>query len=430
MFGKPSDAILARLMTLHPKIIDLSLDRVHRLLERLDRPQDRLPPVVHIAGTNGKGSVLAYMRAGLEAAGYRVHAYTSPHLVRFHERIRLAGRLIDEPALVEYLETCEKANGGEPITYFEITTAAAFLAFTESPADILLLECGLGGRLDATNVVERPLATVITSVSIDHQQFLGSTLREIAGEKAAIQKRGVPSIIGPQSPEAAAAIDTFAARVGAPVFRYGRSYQVEPSPGDMVFTTGGRRITLPLPVLPGAHQVVNAATALAALDRLRGFEVNEVAMAQGLLTASWPARLQRLAEGPLVSALPQGWELWLDGGHNAAAGEALASYARANWDDRPLWLICGMLSSKHAERFLAPFRGLVRGVQAVGIEGETASLSAGDLAAAARAAGLEAVPAENPASALRGITADAAGPARVLICGSLYLAGRILAGHR
>lgn len=430
MFGQPSDAILARLMTLHPKIIDLSLDRVYRLLERLGRPQDRLPPVVHIAGTNGKGSVLAYMRAALEAAGYSVHTYTSPHLVRFNERVRIAGTLVEEPALADCLERCEQANGGEPITYFEITTAAAFLAFAETPADILLLETGLGGRLDATNVVERPLATVITPVSLDHQQYLGETLREIAGEKAAIQKRGVPSVVGPQPPEAAAAIDAYAARVGAPLFRYGRSFSVEPTERDIVYSAGGRRVMLPRPVLPGAHQVENAATAVAALERLRGFEINDLALAQGLLTVSWPARLQRLAQGPLVEALPEGWELWLDGGHNASAGEAIAAHARASWGDRPLWLICGMLSSKQADRFLAPFNGVAQGVQAVKIEGEAASLPAEDLAGIARAAGLDGQPADDPAIAVSEIIGRAEGPGRILICGSLYLAGRILSAHR
>lgn len=430
MFGLPSDAILTRLMTLHPKIIDLSLDRVYRLLDRLGQPQDGLPPVVHIAGTNGKGSVLAYMRAALEAAGYSVHAYTSPHLVRFHERVRVAGNLIEEPALASYLERCEVANGGEPITYFEITTAAAFLAFAETPADILLLETGLGGRLDATNIIERPLATVITPVSIDHQQYLGNTLREIAGEKAAIQKRGVPSIVGPQPPEAAAAIDGYAARIGAPLFRFGRSFSVERTDRDIVYSAGGRRVMLPYPVLPGSHQVDNAATALAALERLKGFEINEIAMAQGLLTASWPARLQRLAQGPLVAALPEDWELWLDGGHNASAGEAIAAHAAGHWSDRPLWLVCGMLSSKQADRFLTPFAGLAQGLRAVRIEGEAASLAAEDLAAVARAAGLDGRPAGAAASALRDIVAQSGAPGRILICGSLYLAGRILSEHR
>ncbi|MCK5276174.1 MAG: bifunctional folylpolyglutamate synthase/dihydrofolate synthase, partial [Alphaproteobacteria bacterium] len=349
MFAQPSDAILARLMTLHPKLIDLSLDRVVDLLEKLGNPHHRLPPVVHIAGTNGKGSVAAYMRAALESAGYRVHAYTSPHLVRFHERIRLAGTLIDEQYLADYLRRCEDANGGAPITYFEITTVAAFLAFAETPADILLLEVGLGGRLDATNLIEKPAVTVITPVSIDHQQFLGETLAEIAGEKAAIQKRGVPSVTGPQSPEAAAAIDAYAARTGAPTFRFGRSFSVEATPGGMVYSAGGR-LMLPRPVLPGAHQIDNAATAIAALERLKGFTITEMDLANGLMKAEWPARMQKLKTGPLVDLLPAGWELWLDGGHNAAAGEALAAHAAEHWTDSPLWLIAGLLNNKQADR--------------------------------------------------------------------------------
>ena len=428
MFAQPSDAILTRLMTLHPKIIDLSLDRIERLLDRLGRPQDRLPPVVHLAGTNGKGSVAAFMRAALESAGYKVHAYTSPHLVRFHERIRLAGEPIAEPALAAYLERCEEANGGAPITYFEITTAAAFLAFAESPADILLLECGLGGRLDATNLVERPLATVITPVSIDHQHFLGETLREIAGEKAAIQKRGVPSVIGPQPPEAAAVIDAVAARTGTPTFRFGRSFSVEIVPNGLVYSARGR-LALPRPVLPGAHQIDNAAVAIATLERLKGFTVTELDIANGLLRASWPARIQRLREGPLVGLLPDGWELWLDGGHNAAAGAVLAAHAAAEWGDRPLWLVCGMMNNKQADRFLEPLTPLAAGLRAVAIPGEKNAFSAAELADIATAVGLDAAPADALEAAVESIVAREGGPARILICGSLYLAGAVLSAN-
>jgi len=426
MFAQPSDKILARLMTLHPKIIDLSLDRVERLLDRLGRPQDRLPPVVHLAGTNGKGSVAAFMRAALESADYKVHAYSSPHLVRFHERIRLAGDLIAEAALADYLERCEETNGGAPITYFEITTAAAFLAFAETPADILLLECGLGGRLDATNLVARPLATVITPVSIDHQQFLGETLREIAGEKAAIQKRGVPSVIGPQPPEAAAVIDAYAARIGAPTFRFGRSFSVEAAANGLVYSASGRRVTLPRPVLRGPHQVANAALAVAALERLKGFTLTELNMAEGLLNASWPARIQHLQKGPLVDMLPEGWELWLDGGHNAAAGEALAAHARDAWADRPLFLVCGMLNNKQADAFLRPLAGLAAGLRAIAIPGEQNAFTAAQLTDLATGAGLDAAPADDLAAAVDSIAGQQKGAARILICGSLYLAGRVL----
>lgn len=425
MFAQPSDAILARLMTLHPKIIDLSLDRVVALLDKLGNPHHRLPPVVHIAGTNGKGSVGAYMRAALESAGYRVHAYTSPHLVRFHERVRLAGELIDEQYLADCLRRCEEANGGAPITYFEITTVAAFLAFVETPADILLLEVGLGGRLDATNLIDKPAVTVITPVSIDHQQFLGETLAEIAGEKAAIQKRGVPSVVGPQPPEAAAAIDAYAARIGAPTFRYGRSFSVEVTAGGMVYSAAGR-IMLPRPVLPGAHQIDNAATAIAALQRLKGFTVTEMDLANGLMKAEWPARMQRLKTGPLFDMLPEGWELWLDGGHNAAAGEALAAHAAENWADRPLWLVTGMLNNKQADRFLAAFEGLATGAYTVTIPGEPASYKAQETAAIAASAGLKAEAAEDVESAVAAIVCGERKPARILICGSLYLAGHVL----
>jgi dihydrofolate synthase/folylpolyglutamate synthase len=427
MFAQPSDAILARLMTLHPKVIDLSLDRIERLLDRLGRPQDRLPPVVHLAGTNGKGSVAAFMRAALESAGYKVHAYTSPHLVRFHERIRLAGEPIAEPALAAYLERCEAANDGAPITYFEITTAAAFLAFSETPADILLLECGLGGRLDATNLVARPLATVITPVSVDHQHFLGETLREIAGEKAAIQKPGVPSVIGPQPPEAAAVIDAVAARTGTPTFRFGRSFSVEVTANGLVYSARGR-LTLPRPVLPGAHQIDNAAVAIATLERLKGFTITELDIANGLLRASWPGRLQRLREGPLARLLPDGWDLWLDGGHNASAGAALAAHAAADWGDRPLFLVCGMMNNKQAAAFLESLAQVAAGIRTVAIPGEENAFSAADLADIATRAGLDAAPADDLEGAVESIVAQQDGPARILICGSLYLAGTVLSG--
>jgi dihydrofolate synthase/folylpolyglutamate synthase len=425
MFVQPSDAILARLMTLHPKLIDLSLDRVVDLLDKLGNPHRRLPPVVHIAGTNGKGSVAAFMRAALESARYRVHAYTSPHLVRFHERVRLAGQLIDEDYLADCLQRCEDANGGAPITYFEITTVAAFLAFAETPADILLLEVGLGGRLDATNLIEKPAVTVVTPVSIDHQQFLGETLAEIAGEKAAIQKRGVASVIGPQPPEAAAVIEAWAARAGAPTFRFGRSFSVEATADGFVYSARSR-LMLPRPALPGAHQIDNAATAIAALQRLKGFTITEMDLANGLMNAEWPARMQRLKTGPLVEMLPIGWELWLDGGHNAAAGEALAAHARENWSDCPLRLVAGMLNNKQADHFLAAFAGLAAGARTVTIPGEPASFTAQETAAIATSKGLPAEPAADVASAIAAIVQHETAPTRILICGSLYLAGRIL----
>ena len=426
----PSDAILERLSRLHPKIIDLSLGRVERLLERLGHPEARLPPVVHVAGTNGKGSTVAYLRAMLEAAGRRVQVYTSPHLVRFHERIRLAGRLIPEAELAALLAECEAANGAEPITYFEITTAAAFLAFARHPADVLLLEVGLGGRLDATNVVERPALSVITPVSIDHTQFLGDTLEAIAFEKAGILKPGVPAVIGPQAPAARSVIEAQAARVGAPVHIHGRDWDFEPggdAAGDWTFRFGARRLRLPAPALPGAHQVANAATALACVERLDGFGLGAAARRRGLAEAAWPGRLQPLTEGLLREALPRDWELWLDGGHNVAAAESLLRMA-AKWRDRPLHVVYGMMRQKAVESFLRLLGPVAASLSAVPIPGEGGALSAAEAAEAARAAGFTAAPFDGVSGALAAVTQKGSGgPARVLICGSLYLAGRVLA---
>jgi dihydrofolate synthase/folylpolyglutamate synthase len=333
-----SDDLLARLLTLHPKLIDLTLGRMERLLAALDHPERRLPPVIHIAGTNGKGSTLACLRAGLEAERARVHAYTSPHLVRFHERIRLAGALVSEAELAALLADCEAANGGAAITFFEITTAAAFLGFARHPADWLLLEVGLGGRLDATNVVDRPALCVITPVSYDHQQYLGETLGEIAGEKAGILKPGVPCVVAPQEPEGLAVIEARAEAVGAPLLIHGRDWMVWTERDRLVVQDGTGLADLPLPRLPGAHQVINAGAAVAGL---RALGRSEAAQEAAPARAEWPARLQRLTRGPLAEAAP-GVELWLDGGHNAAAGEGLAA-ALAAMPARPTHLICGSL---------------------------------------------------------------------------------------
>ena len=414
-----SDAILTRLMALHPKLIDLTLDRVWRLLERLGNPQDRLPPVIHIAGTNGKGSTQAMIRAGLEGAGLRVHAYTSPHLVRFHERIRLAGTLIAEPDLAALLDECEAANGGAPITFFEITTCAALLAFARTPADALLLEVGLGGRLDATNVIAKPALSVITPVSLDHQQYLGETLAEIAGEKAGILKPGVPGIIGPQEDAALEVIEARAARLGAPLQIHGQHWHVAAEYGRMAFQDENGLLDLPLPNLPGAHQLQNAGAALAALRAL-GIGDAQAAVSR----AEWPARMQRLRHGPLVEAAP-GCELWLDGGHNPAGAAAQAA-TLASLPSRPTFAICGMLNTKDVAGYMAPLAPALQGLIAVSIPGEPNTLPAETTAAAARAAGITAETADSPAAALASITARAPN-ARVLICGSLYLAGRILA---
>jgi dihydrofolate synthase/folylpolyglutamate synthase len=418
---EPSDRVLDRLTALHPKVIDLSLARIERLLAALGHPERRLPPVVHVAGTNGKGSVVAMLRAGLESAGFRVHVYTSPHLARFHERIRLAGELIDEDRLAATLARCEAANAGQPITFFEITTAAAFLAMSETPADFTLLEVGLGGRLDATNVVDRPRLTVITPVSIDHQQYLGETLPEIAAEKAGILKHGIGCVVGRQEPEALAAIEERATRMLAPLMVEGQDWQVWEEHGRMAYLDAGGLLDLPLPNLIGAHQVENAGIALCAL---RALGRDEAACTAAVTGARWPARLQRLRHGPLVEAAGQA-ELWLDGGHNPAAGIALAE-ALTRLPPRPLHLVAGMLRTKDAAGFLRPLAGRALSLRAVTIPGEAATLAAEETAAAAREAGFaDAGVAASVTEAVAGIAAAAPG-CRILICGSLYLAGRVL----
>jgi dihydrofolate synthase/folylpolyglutamate synthase len=424
---RDSDAVLARLMRLHPKVIDLSLGRIERLLAALGHPERALPPVVHVAGTNGKGSVLALLRAILEASGLRVHVYTSPHLVRFHERIRLAGTLIEEPALLDLLEECERANGEAPITFFEITTAAAFLAFSRAPADALLLEVGLGGRLDATNVIERPALGAITPVSMDHTQFLGDTLEEIAFEKAGILKPGVTAVLGRQDPRAARVIAARAEAVGAPLLAQGEAWEVTPSEEGLLLRDGADTLALPRPSLLGAHQLDNAGQAAMLARRLPGLEIGAEAIAAGLASATWPARLQRLTRGPLAETLGSDWSLWLDGGHNAQAGEVLAREL-AGWAE-PLDLVYGMLNTKAAADFLRPLAGRVRRLRAVAIPGEPNSLSAAEAAAHAESCGIAAEPAESVGAAVAELRDRAEAPGRLLICGSLYLAGRVLADN-
>ena len=433
-----TDAVLERLTLLHPKLIDLSLGRVRRLLAKLGHPERALPPVVHVAGTNGKGSVIAFLRAMLEAAGYAVQAYTSPHLVRFSERVRLAGGLIGEDDLAGLLEECEHACKGDPVTFFEITTAAAFLAFSRSPADVLLLEVGLGGRLDATNVVPRPRLCVIAPVSMDHMGFLGDTLTKIAAEKAGILKTGVPAILGPQRKAAFDAIAAIADDVGAPLVPNARPernadwWWFETTQAGLNVHAGGWSAELPHPALPGVHQPENAALAVTCLRQLDGFDVDEGAMAQGLSNAAWPARLQHLTGGPLADLLPEDSELWLDGGHNAAAGAALGETFTA-WtgeDDtaRPLYLVLGMMRTKDPVGFFAPLAPLTEQVLAVPIPGEDSSIEPDALAGALSRAGANAIPCGNVESALRAIArkAGAGSSPRVLICGSIYLAGDVL----
>lgn len=415
-----SDVILDRMMTLHPKVIDLTLGRMHRLLAALGNPERNLPPVIHIAGTNGKGSTQAMIRAGLEASGASVHAYTSPHLARFHERIRLAGELISETALAALLDECVQANGLDSITFFEITTAAALLAFARTPADFTLLEVGLGGRLDATNVIDTPRLTLITPVSIDHQQYLGDTLPEIAGEKAGIIKRGVPVIVGPQDPDGLAVIEAKAARMGAPVLAYGQHWHVSENRNRLIFQDETGLLDLPLPNLPGPHQIQNAGAAIAAL-RVLGRD--EAACEAAVTRAVWPARMQRLRRGPLVDMAPD-VELWLDGGHNPAGGQAIAA-TLARMPTRPTYLICGMLNTKDVTGYMRPLAPHATHLFAVSIPNEKNTLPAQTTRDAALSAGLPASAAASVADALSAIIAINP-TARVLICGSLYLAGAIL----
>lgn len=417
---QPSDAILARLMGLHPKIIDLTLDRMHRILAALDHPERALPPVIHLAGTNGKGSTQAMIRAGLEAAGQRVHAYTSPHLARFHERIRLAGQIIPEPDLAALLDEVEAQNGASPITFFEVTTAAALLAFARTPADYTLLEVGLGGRLDATNVIDHPALTVITPVSIDHTQYLGETLPEIAGEKAGILKRGAPCIVGPQQDAALAVIEARAERLGCPLHVAGQHWHVRAEADRLIFEDETGLLDLPLPALRGPHQIDNAGAAIAAL-RVLGFGPD--ACEAAVTRAEWPARMQRLRHGPLVEAAGD-CDLWLDGGHNPAGGQAIAATLAA-MPPRPTHLICGMLNTKDIDGYLRPLADQAASLTAVSIPGEPNTLPAQATAAAARRVGLPAQTTETVLAAIQSLR-HTQGPCRMLICGSLYLAGQVL----
>ena len=410
-------------MALHPKVIDLTLDRMWRLLKNLGNPQNDLPPVIHIAGTNGKGSTQAMIRAGLEAAGKKVHAYTSPHLARFHERIRLAGALIDEDHLTEILDECYAKNGGETITYFEITTAAAILAMARTPADYTLLEVGLGGRLDATNVIDQPLLSIITPISIDHEQFLGNTLTKIAWEKAGIIKRRCPVIVAPQPEEAMDVIEATAEPHHAQIIAHGQHWHIDTERDGLMFQDDTGVVQLPRPNLPGDHQIENAGTAVAALRHL-GFndEVCEAAVSQ----AHWPARMQKLNTGPIIDSAPHA-EVWLDGGHNPAAGQAIGHHL-GTLCKRPTYLICGMLNTKDISGYLNPIASHVEKLIAVSIPGEMNTLPAADTAVAARDAGMQAETADDVLSATREIVKNDPN-ARILICGSLYLAGNILRNH-
>jgi dihydrofolate synthase/folylpolyglutamate synthase len=427
----PIGAIIGRLLALHPKRIDLSLSRIERILAALDHPERHLPPVIHVAGTNGKGSTVAFMRAILEAAGARVHAYTSPNLVRLNERFRIGrkggGKFVSDAELTGALAECEAKNGAAPITIFEIETAAAFLIFARNPADVMLVEVGLGGRLDATNVVARPLASVITRVSIDHRDFLGETIAEIAGEKAGILKRGVPAIVAGQVDEALAVIERQARRLQAPLSVAGQDWTATEERGRLVYQDGDGLLDLPAPKLYGRHQFENAGAAIAAL-RASGLKPPAAAFEAGMIQVDWPARMQRLSHGRLASLLPPESELWLDGGHNPDGGRAIAD-ALADLEERvsrPLVLIVGMLASKDSEGFLKNFSGLARRVITVPIHQDN-GVPAEALAESARNVAIPAMSSDTIESALA--TAgklDLAPAPRILITGSLYLAGEVL----
>jgi dihydrofolate synthase/folylpolyglutamate synthase len=427
------EPIITRLLALHPKRIDLSLERIRRLLDRVDHPEQKIPPVIHVAGTNGKGSTVAFMRAVLEAAGRSVHVYTSPHLVRFNERFRIGavggGVLVSDEALAAALEECEQANGGEPITVFEIETAAAFLLFSRHPADVTLLEVGLGGRLDATNVIAAPRACAITPISMDHLEFLGDSIDKIAAEKAAILKRNVPAAIAPQSAAVLAVIEQEARRVRAPLRVAGEHWSVHGEHGRLVYQDDDGLLDLPLPKLGGRHQVDNAGLAIATL-RVAGFGLPMAAFEAGIAKAEWPARMQRLTQGKLKALVPPDGELWLDGGHNADGGRAIAA-ALGDIEERvprPLVLIVGMLATKDNAGFLRNFAGLSRHVIAVPVPRQDKSAPVGTLVDIARGVGLPAESCDSVEAALTAVVRLELVPApRILITGSLYLAGEVLA---
>lgn len=431
--------LLERLTTYYPRAIDPNLDRTFRLVHDLGDPHLNLPPVIHIAGTNGKGSTLAAIRAIAEAAGMSCHVMTSPHLVRFNERLVLAGQEITTPELLDVLEEAERLNAGQETTSFELITAAGFLAFSRQKADLCLLETGMGGRLDATNIIAAPLATVITVISYDHTQFLGSTLKAIAGEKGAIMKKGAPSIIGPQTVEGLrdgvmGLFADMAESIGTPLYRHGYEWSFEPTAQGFILHTGTDTYDFPRPNLLGAHQIANAATAAMTLLTIQSNlpkPVTATALDQGITHIRWPGRLQRLTKGPLSETLSEGWELWVDGGHNDTGGQVLAEQA-ALWtaDEKPLHLVMGMLNTKDPRVFLAPLSPHVASMHSVIIPDQPLSLSATELADLARDV-IKTLPtsvkaAETPLEAVQDIVAQSPRPGRILITGSLYLAGEIL----
>jgi dihydrofolate synthase/folylpolyglutamate synthase len=416
--------ILDRFYRLHPKIIDLGLDRIERLLKKLGHPETKIPPVIHIAGTNGKGSTLAFLRTILEQSHNKIHLYTSPHLVDFSERITLSSHKISQDILLKLLEECEHINQNEPITFFEITTAVAFLGFSLYQADYCLLETGLGGRFDATNVVKKPALTLLSSISLDHQAFLGSTIKAIAYEKAGIIKENVPCITSALHPEALDVVKNKASEMNAPLYIENQNWAVYPLRNGFRLEYDRYSLDLPKPSLLGPHQFHNAGLAtMAALFLKQSIE----AIHQGIISTDWPARLQKLKTGPLVRFLPNNWELWLDGGHNPGAGLILAEHIQDNWTDLPLDIIVGMINTKDSLGFLNPLLTKVNRIRTITIPSEVNSFSSEDLSFMARKIGFPSVEScQSLSDAVQSLLTSDDSPRRILICGSLYLAGYVL----
>ncbi len=409
--------------------VKLGLFRVEELLSRLGNPERKLPPIIHVAGTNGKGSTIAFMRSIMEAAGYKVHVYTSPHLINFNERIILAGKEISDDFLNEITEECRLAAGDLEITFFEGTTVAAFLAFSKVEADIVLLETGLGGRLDATNVIQNPAVTVITPISLDHMEYLGDTIKKIAGEKAAIVKDECLCISAAQTPEAMGVIEKVASEKKANLLRGQEEWQVGKAISGMLYSLGGEVMKLPSPSLIGDHQIYNAGAAIACVQNIAGFDISEENIASGIVSTKWRARLQLLDCGKYVDMLPSGYELWFDGGHNEAAAKAIAAKI-VQWneeDSKPLYMIIAMLKGREVKDFLTPLKEHVSMLYAVPIEGEENSQDTKIIVDSATKLGIPARESINVDDAISDIIKSSGGVGRIIICGSLYLAGTALA---
>ncbi|NGO51228.1 bifunctional folylpolyglutamate synthase/dihydrofolate synthase [Allomesorhizobium camelthorni] len=431
-----ADREIDRLLALHPKGFDLSLERITRLLDRLGNPQDKLPPVIHIAGTNGKGSAAAFARALLEAEGLRVHVHTSPHLVNWHERYRMAakggGRLVDDAVLAEAISRAAEVNRGEAITVFEILTAVTFMLFSEHPADAAIIEVGLGGRFDATNVISRSAASLIMPISLDHQSFLGDRVELIASEKAGIIKPGCPVVIGAQeSGIAQEVLVEVAERLGCPVSIYGQDYLAYEENGRMIYQDQSGLMDLTPPRLPGRHQFANAAAAIATV-KVAGFEIGHRATDRAMASVAWPGRMQRLPQGRLSDLAPEGAEVWIDGGHNPGAGLVIAEALVEQEEkfSRPLFLICGMINTKDQTGYFRAFEGMARHVYTVPVSMSEAGVPNAELAVRAIEAGLSAEPVSSVANALmllRDTWDESETPPRILIGGSLYLVGAVLA---